>query len=180
MEALKEELRRMQSDYKTLQSDNVKLSARNAFLNNRLSSFSDLFQHSKKRNQSTRGGRTSDGGLDADDDPDLGVDGDAAKCMQMISHQRKNSDSTFNKSPSFLSTLGVESQLGKDEFYLSNVEPDGEEKPTKPSKSRDEKQLFHSSKKRKPQKKSKHKAHRRRVATHRKARASDSSRESDF
>merc|ERR1711971_707591 len=177
MGALKEELRRMQSDYKTLQSDNVKLSARNAFLNNRLSSFSDLFQHSKKRNQSTRGGRTSDGGLDADDDPDLGVDGDAAKCMQMISHQRKNSDSTFNKSPSFLSTLGVESQLGKDEFYLSNVENenerDGEEKRVKPSKSRDER-VVHSSKKRKPQKK---KVHRRRAsrAAHSKARASDSS-----
>merc|ERR1712176_754266 len=138
-------------------------SARNAFLNNRLITFNNMFSNSNitKNDKHNLYDHFNDDDDDQehdqnDDDDD---DDDAAKCMKMISHKRKNSDSTmFNKSPSFLSTLKDETQIDKDEFYLDandndNNIKDNEEKMIQPSKSRNEIVYRHKKKPKKKRKK---------------------------
>eukprot|EP01083_Nonionella_stella_P235574 828216_1 len=134
MEQLKSELNKLKNKYKIIQNENVKLSARNAFLNQRVTVFNQMFAAANS---------IMTDAPDHEEDMYLENDADdAAKYMKMISHKRKNSDSTlFNKSPSFLSTVN-DSQIQKDPlpFYLD-------------SKSRNEIIYRH---KKKPKKKPKH------------------------
>jgi len=176
----KKQFKKLQRDYKMLENENTRLSARNAFLNNRLIALSNLRQDSnlnlgqtKHSRQATRGQHATrnvvDGDAGNDDDADLDVEDDeeeddAVKYMKMISHKRKNSDSTqLNKSPSFLSTLREDNntQIDKDEFYLNctdsvnskNTSKHDDEKMIQPSKSRDEMIYQHHRHKKKPKKK---------------------------